>query len=172
MTVKENIHRLSEKEITDFIMERFAEVKKSSKIKDLVSFQAMNKYMIMSKDQEQLKILGNIVAKYKKGKIKEIIGEYEIHLNKALVNAPTTKTHANVILHIFGYFSKYFSQNEKEVFFKLLEEFKEDKITIGKTLAEINPIIYRFNNTYLASQTYFLLYSDPQPGNIFSFLSK
>lgn len=132
----------------------------------------MNKYMIMAKDQSELKILGNIVAKYKKGKMEEIINEYELHLQKALSKSPTIKTHSNVILHIFGYFSKYFSQNEKEVFFKLLQEFKENKITIGKILAEINPIIYRFSNTYLASQTYFLLYSDPQPGNIFSFLEK
>lgn len=171
-TIKENFHGLSEKEINDFVIERFEEVKKSNKIKNLVSFQAMNKYMIMSKDQDELKILGNIVAKYKKGAINEIIEEYEKHLKKMLQKSPTVKTHSNVILHIFGYFSKYFSQNEKEEFFKLLEEFKENKITIGKTLAEINPIIYRFNNTYLASQTYFLLYSDPQPGNIFSFLSK
>ena len=171
-SIKENLMRLSEKEITEYVLERFEEVKKSNKIKNLVSFQAMNKYMIMAKDQEELKILGNIVAKYKKGTIKEIIEEYEEHIKKVLQKSPTVKTHSNVILHIFGYFSKYFSQNEKEKFFKLLEEFKEDKITIGKTLAEINPIVYRFNNTYLASQTYFLLYSNPQPGNIFSFLSK
>ncbi|MCE2615014.1 MAG: YbgA family protein [Nitrosopumilus sp. (ex Thoosa mismalolli)] len=170
-TLKENIPKLSEKEITDYVIERFEEVKKSNRIKNLVSFQAMNKYMIMAKDQSELKLLGNIVAKYKKGEMEEILKEYELHLHKALSKSPTTKTHSNVILHVFGHFSKYFSQNEKEVFFKLLEEFKENKITIGKTLAEINPIVYRFNNTYLASQTYFLLYSDPQPGNIFSFLA-
>lgn len=170
--VKESIPKLSEKEITEYVIERFEQVKKSKEIKNLVSFQAMNKYMIMAKDQSELKILGNIVAKYKKGKMEEIINEYELHLQKALSKSPTIKTHSNVILHIFGYFSKYFSQNEKEVFFKLLQEFKENKITIGKILAEINPIIYRFSNTYLASQTYFLLYSDPQPGNIFSFLEK
>lgn len=169
--IKEKDPRLSEEEITDYVLERFEEVKKSNKIKNLISFQAMNKYMIMSKDQEQLKMLGNVVAKYKKGTIKEIIAEYEKHLKKALAKSPSTKTHSNVILHIFGYFSKYFSQNEKKEFFKLLEEFKENRTTIGKTLAEINQIIYRFSNTYLASQTYFLLYSDSQAGNIFPFLS-
>ena len=171
-TLEESIPKLSEKEITDYVIERFEEVKKSNKIKNLVSFQAMNKYMIMSKDQTELKLLGNIVAKYKKGEMEEILKEYEEHLHKALAKSPTVKTHSNVILHIFGYFSKYFSQSEKEVFFKLLEEFKENRISIGKTLAEINPIIYRFNNTYLASQTYFLLYSDPEPANVFSFLAK
>ena len=68
--------------------------------------------------------------------------------------------------------SKKFNQLEKEQFFELIKQFREEKITIGNILAEINPIIYRFNSTYLASQTYFLLYSDPQQGNLFDMLKK
>ncbi|MCV0430255.1 MAG: YbgA family protein [Nitrosopumilus sp.] len=136
-------------------------------MKKLVTFQTTNKYMIMSHDQEELKKLGNIVASNKKIKFQEILNEYETHLKKALYNKPTIKKHSNVILHIFGYFSNHFNQQEKEKFFDLLTKFKKEKITIGEILAEINPIIFRFNNTYLASQTYFLLYANPEPGNLF-----
>lgn len=163
--------RLSEQEIKEYVLKRFKEVKKG-KIKNLVAFQAMNKYMIMAHNQEELKILGNIVASYKKISLLDMTTEYEKHLKKALEKPPTIKSHSNAIMHIFGYFSKNFSQLEKEQFLKLLNEFKKEKITIGKILSEINPIIYRFNNTYLASQTYFLLYSDPQPGNLFHMLSQ
>ena len=163
--------RLSELDVKEYILERFKDAKKG-KIKNLVSFQAMNKYMIMAHNQDELKILGNIVASYKKISLLDIMSEYEKHLKIALEKPPTIKSHSNVIMHIFGYFSKNFSQLEKEQFFKLLNEFKEKEITIGKILSEINPIIYRFNNTYLASQTYFLLYSDPQPGNLFHMLSQ
>jgi uncharacterized protein YbgA (DUF1722 family) len=149
--------KLSQKDIIDYVFERFEEVKKSNQIKDLVSFQAMNKHMIMAHNQNELKILGNIVASNKKIKFSEILEEYEKHLKVALETEPTTKTHSNVILHIFGFFSKDFSQQEKEKFFELFE---------------INPTIYRFNNTYLASQTYFLLYSNPEEGNLFKLLSK
>ena len=34
-------------------------------------------------------------------------------------------------------------------------------------LLEINPIIFRFNCTYLASQTYFLLYADVEQRILF-----
>ncbi|MCE2506326.1 MAG: YbgA family protein [Nitrosopumilaceae archaeon] len=163
--------RLSEQDIKNYVLERFEDVKQG-KIKNLVSFQAMNKYMIMAHNQDELKILGNIVASYKKISLLDIMSEYEKHLKMALEKPPTIKSHSNVIMHIFGYFSKNFSQLEKEEFFKLLNEFKEEEITIGKVLSEINPIIYRFNSTYLASQTYFLLYSDPQPGNLFHTLSQ
>lgn len=160
-------HHISEHDVKQFVLERFNDVKQSQKIKNLVNFQAMNKYMLMSHDQEELKRLGNIVAKYKKIPFSEILEYYELHLKKALENQPSIKKHTNVIMHIFGYFSKDFSLHEKNIFLDLLKKYKEETITLGEILAEINPIIFRFNNTYLASQTYFLLYSDTPPG-IFS----
>lgn len=163
--------KISEKQIKEYVIERFEDVKASKKIKNLVSFQAINKYMIMSHDQNELKILGNIVASNKKVQFSEILIEYEKHLKKALQKEPTIKTHSNVLMHIFGYFSKDFTQSEKEQFFELLKQFQEEKITIGNILAKINPVIFRFNNTYLASQTYFLLYSDSQQDNIFEILA-
>jgi uncharacterized protein YbgA (DUF1722 family) len=162
--------KISEKDVREYIFEQFDNIKNTNKIKDLVSFQAMNKYMIMSHDQKELKILGNIVASNKKVEFSEILIEYEKHLKKSFEKEPTIKTHSNVIMHIFGYFSNKFSQKEKEEYFDLLKQFREEKITIGNILSEINPIIYRFNNTYLASQSYFLLYSDIQPGNLFEIL--
>ena len=53
----------------------------------------------------------------------------------------------------------------------ILKQLKEEKITIGKGLTEINQIIFRYDNAYLASQTYFLLYSDLEPGNLFQILN-
>ena len=163
---------VSEKEVKTFILERFEDVKNSYKIKNLVSFHAMNKYMIMSHSQEELKNLGHTVASYKKGKFLEIVEKYEKVLMIALGKKPTIKTHSNVIMHVFGYFFKNFQQSEKERFFDLLKQFQEERITLGRLLSEINSVIYRFNSTYLASQTYFLLYSDPEPGNLFQFLEK
>ncbi len=166
------VQELTEKDVSDHVFERFAEVKKSNKIKELVTFQAMNKHMIMAHNQNELKKLGNIVASNNKINFAEILEEYEKHLKIALESKPTIKTHSNVILHIFGFFSSSFNQVEKNKFFDLLKQYKEEKISIGAILSEINPTIYRFNNTYLASQTYFLLYSNPNPGNVFAVLEK
>jgi len=169
----QNYHQeLTEKDIKEFVNERFLEVKNNEKIKELVSFQAMNKYLIMAHDQEQLRVLGRIVASNKKIKLSEIITDYENNLKLALQSKPTIKTHSNVLMHIFGFFSKEFSDLEKAKFFELLMNYKNEEITIGSILAEIHPIVYRFNKTYLASQTYFLLYSNPQQGNIFKVLEK
>ena len=167
---KEN-YTISEREVKQYIIERFNEVKNSKKIKDLVNFQAMNKYMMMAHDQEELKKMGNIVASYKKRPYLEILEDYEKHTRKGLEKQPTIKTHTNVIIHIFGYFSKNFNRHEREKFFNLVEKYGEEKISLGNILAEINPMVFRFNNTYLASQTYFLLYSNPQTEILFQALN-
>jgi|TARA_Y100000389_G_scaffold162631_1_gene165488 uncharacterized protein YbgA (DUF1722 family) len=167
----QNYHKeLTQNEIKQFVIERFEDVKKNKKAKELVEFQAMNKFLIMAHNQEQLKILGRIVASYKKIKFSEILNEYEKNLNICLEYKPTIKTHSNVIMHIFGFFSKEFTSLEKDKFFELLKEYKNRKIKIGDILAEIHPIVFRFNKTYLASQTYFLLYANSEKGNIFKAL--
>ena len=167
----QNYHKeLTQNEIKQFVIERFEDVKKNKKAKELVEFQARNKFLIMAYNQEQLKILGRIVASYKKIKFSDILNEYEKNLNVCLEYKPTIKTHSNVIMHIFGFFSKEFTSLEKDKFFELLKEYKNRKIKIGDILAEIHPIVFRFNKTYLASQTYFLLYANSEKGNIFKSL--
>ncbi len=161
---------LTHKEIKEFVLDRFQNVKKSNKIKELVEFQAMNKFLIMAHNQEELKVLGRIVASNKKVKLSEMLKEYEKNLNLCFQYEPTIKTHSNVIMHIFGFFSKEFCELEREEFFNLLKNYKNEEITVGDILAEIHPIVFRFNKTYLASQTYFLLYSNPEKGNIFKML--
>ena len=66
-------NELTEKEVKQFVNERFLEVKSSKKIKELVTFQAMNKYLIMAHNQEELRVLGRIVASNKKRKLSEIM---------------------------------------------------------------------------------------------------
>ena len=164
--------RLSEIQIKEYVLDKFTNVKNQNEIKNLIKFQTMNKYMIMAHSQKELKILGNIVASYKKNTFKKIISEYEKYLKDALEKEPTIKTHSNVIMHIFGSFSKKLNELEKEEFQKWLEKFNNYETTIGEILSKIEPVIYKFNNTYLASQTYFLLYSNPQQDNLFKLLSK
>lgn len=167
-----NGEKLSEKDASDYVLERFDQIKKQSMVNELVNFHTINKYLLMAHSQKHLKILGNIVANHEKKSISEMLAGYEINLNQALSSQPTIKSNINVLMHIFGSFSKFFNNSEKELYLYLLNLYRDKKNTLGKTLAEIEPLVYRFNNTYLASQTYFLLYTDVKKGDLFSYLSK
>ena len=167
---KRRNHTISEEDVKQYIFERFKDVKRTKKNKDIMRFHTMNKYMIMAHDQEELKELGNIVARNKKIPFEKTLKKYEKHLKKAFDRQPTVKMHVNVIMHVFGHFSKDMSRNEKEMFLKLLEKYRNGSIDISKILVEINTVIFKFNNTYLSSQTYFLLYSDTQSEILFQML--
>ena len=83
----QNYHKvLTQKEIKEFVLDRFQQVKKSNKIKELVEFQARNKFLIMAHNQEELKVLGRIVASNKKVIHSEMLKEYEKNLNICLQN--------------------------------------------------------------------------------------
>lgn len=159
--------KISEKDISDYVIQRFEDVKSSNKFKNMLAFHTANKFMIMAHDQVELKKLGNIVASHRKIPFSELLQEYENHLKLAMDKKPTIRTHSNAIMHIFGYFLKHLDQNEKRTFLNNLDQFREGKKTIGQILLEISPITYRCDDTYLASQTYFLLYSDIEHRSIF-----
>jgi uncharacterized protein YbgA (DUF1722 family) len=163
--IKENLiikhGTLSEKDIAQYVKERFEDLKNDPKMSDLVNFHTNNKYLLMAHNQEKLKDLGNIVANHHNNKIKEVLENYESCLEEALYSQPTIKTHTNVLMHIFGYFGKCFNQNEKNRLLELIKKFRKNQASLGKVLSEIEPITYQFNNMYLLSQTYFLLYSVP-----------
>ena len=60
MSEKQIVHpklqTISEGNVVEYVLERFEDVKKNNKIKDLVSFQAMNKYMLMAHNQSELNV--------------------------------------------------------------------------------------------------------------------
>ncbi|NIM25913.1 MAG: DUF1722 domain-containing protein [Nitrosopumilaceae archaeon] len=158
--------KLTEDDVFGYVMERFSELKNEPSIDDLVTFHSNNKYLLMAHNQSKLKILGNLVANHKKLTLKKILEKYESALIETLNCTPTTKTNTNVLMHLFGFFGKHLNQNEKKIFLQFIKDYREDKITLGKVLSEIEPITYRLNNLYLISQTYFLLYAEAKMGNI------
>ncbi|MDX1441079.1 MAG: YbgA family protein [Nitrosopumilaceae archaeon] len=162
---------LTEKDIVSYVIERFADLKAESSMGKLVQFHTDNKYLLMAHSQVGLLKLGNIVSNHAKLPLEHVLKNYEDALENTLKKEPTTKSHINVLMHIFGYFGKNLNQKEKDFFMKLIKKYKENRITLGKILSEIEPITYKFNNLYLISQTYFLLYSDAKMGNMFEVLS-
>lgn len=163
--------KLTENDIAEYVLERFSDLKQSPSMEDLVNFHSNNKYLIMAHSQTYLKELGNIVGNHQKIPLKKVLYNYEKILVNTLKIKPTVKTHINTLMHIFGFFGKYLSQKEKSMFMKFIKDYRENKIELGKILSEIESITYKINNLYLISQTYFLLYSDPNIGSMFQMTS-
>ncbi|MBB6716479.1 DUF1722 domain-containing protein [Clostridium gasigenes] len=80
------------------------------------------------------KKLGEIVAAARRNNINEALQEYKYLLVKALKVPSSTMRNVNMRLHLFGYFSKQLTQEEKIFFLDNLEKYQNKKNSIFTTI--------------------------------------
>lgn len=138
-----------------FTLAEFRDVKSKKSLKDLIKFHSENKYLLMVYSQVNLRNLGKITANHENKDIEEILDEYEQCLQKALSRKTSTKRNINMLLHLFGYFSKDVSQEEKAYFLENLDDYTNSRIPFSVPLSLLRSWIIRFENDYLRDQTIF-----------------
>lgn len=146
-----------------FMMRDFKKVKASSKIADLVAFHASNKYLLMAFSQKHLSTLGKVTANSERLPLSEILSIYENTLVKALEQPLSIQRNINVLLHVFGYFKRYLTSDEKSFFLEHLELYNQKRIPFSVMLSILKSWIVRFDIPYLKGQTLF----EPFPANLF-----
>ncbi|NMR96131.1 DUF1722 domain-containing protein, partial [Vibrio parahaemolyticus] len=97
-----------------FVLYDYKNIKKENSMKALIDFHSNNKYLYFAYDQTQKNKLGQIVANQNKKPLYELFNEYFEELIKLFSKLPSKKNYINSYLHIFGYFSKDISKNERE----------------------------------------------------------
>ena len=144
----------------NFLMQIFAYqdlhnfLKSTPTFNDLVLFHTSYKYLIYSKSQKAYTTLGRIVANHDKKQLFEVLKEYEEEFLKAInLKGSVNKTY-NVLLHIFGYFKKLITKDEKEEILQALEEYKQKIIPLIAVMKLINLYVKRFDVQYLKVQKF------------------
>ena len=145
-----------------FAFADFREVKRSKKMKELVRFQACNKFMLMAYNQKELRLMGRIVANPEKKPIGTVLREYEQHLANAFLKMPRYTSHINVLMHALGYFSDELSTKEKAFFLDSLDQYRNEKVPLSVPVNIARSWIVRFENEYLVNETFF----EPYPQDL------
>lgn len=122
--------------------------------KDLVEFHTSYKYLIYAKSQSSYKKLGSIVANHDKKDINDILQEYEIAFFEAIDEKGNINKTYNVLLHIFGYFKKDLSKEEKEHILESMEDYKKGIIPLVAVTKILNLLVTRFDQKYLKTQKF------------------
>ena len=143
-----------------FTMTRFRKVKSSNSMKELVQFQTENKLLLMAYNQEKMRVLGRIVANPEKRAFDELIADYEENLLGAFARASRYTSNINVLMHGLGYFSEKLSSDEKAFFLDSLERYRAGSVPLSVPLNIIRAFIVRFQENYLAQQTFFEPYPE------------
>ena len=144
----------------NFLMQIFAYkhffefLKSKPALKDLIDFHTSYKYLIYSKSQYSYKELGNIVANHNKKSIEEVLSLYKVSFLKAISQKGSISKTYNVLLHIFGYFKKLITREEKQEILESIKEFKEGIIPLIAVIKLLNIYTKRFQLDYLSQQKF------------------
>jgi uncharacterized protein YbgA (DUF1722 family)/uncharacterized protein YbbK (DUF523 family) len=138
-----------------FTLARWRRTKKIGTMKALVDFQSDNKFLLMSYNQKEMKELGRIVGNKGRVTVQETLDLYDTHLRKALSKTPRRNSNINVLMHALDYFSEVLTAKEKRFFLGLLENYKNEKTTLGALQSVMESWIIKCDEPYLAGQTYF-----------------
>lgn len=132
----------------------FRKIENSGTIKDLIDFQARNKLLLTAYSQKYLHEMGRIVAHQNPKNFNLTIEKYKYNLVKAFYHPPNRGSNVNVLTKAFGYFSKKLSKQEKQLFLELANRYKNKNLPLSTPLSLIRGWIIRFNEKYLANQTF------------------
>lgn len=144
----------------NFLMQIFAFsdlkefLKTKPSFKELVDFHTSYKYLIYSKSQKSYKQMGQLVANHEKKDIVEVLKEYEELFSSAIALKGSIKKTYNVLLHIFGYFKKDLTKDEKEHILNACEEYKNGIIPLIAVIKLLNLYVKKFDEKYLKKQKF------------------
>ncbi|KPK62802.1 cytoplasmic protein [candidate division WOR_3 bacterium SM23_42] len=143
-----------------FTIARFRSTKKTQKMKNLVQFQAENKFLFMAYNQKEFRVMGRIVANHEKRSVSEVYDNYEVHLYAALAKTPRYTSYINVFMHAMGHFSDKLNKQEKSFFLELMEKYRSGKAPLRSDTDVLMSWGVRFGEKYLLDQTFFNPYPE------------
>ena len=109
---------------------------------------AKNKYFVLSKSHKTYLE----IREYLKEKEVDIL-YLQDKIQKVRDMAESKKDFSNAILHIWGYFKKDASENEKQGLFDILEEYMDGKNNQESVIEYINALLKKYPNKYLQEST-------------------
>ena len=120
----------------------------------LVKFHQKHKYMLMSYSQDGLRELGRIVAN-KEGLDPETACSKYLQKFTILTSKPAPRSkHANVLYHMFGYFSRDLDEFDRHETIDVIEKYREGIIPLVLPVMRISQFVRKLKVRYLLGQAY------------------
>lgn len=137
------------------ILKEGTDVKPGNIKRECEEIWAKNKYYVLSKSHKTYL------------EIREYLKEEEVNilsLNEKIQKArdmeESKKDFSNAILHVWGYFKKEASENEKQGLFDMLEEYMDGKKSQISVIDNINALLEKYPNKYLQESTLLVVSSE------------
>lgn len=146
-----------------FMLRDFKRVCRTEKLAELIRFHSVNKYLLMAFSQRHLSAMGKLTANREGLTFGQLADRYGQHLFSALEQPLSAPRNVNVLLHVFGYFKKHLTSDEKAFFLEQLELYNRRRLPLSVVLGILKVWVIRFDDPYLKEQTFF----EPFPAELF-----
>ncbi len=138
-----------------FALARLREVVDTGQMGALVDFHTRHKLLLMAYNQARMRELGRVVANLQRRPVGEVMAAYVAGFRAALARPPRRPAVVNVLMHALGYLSDRLTPAEKGYFLDLLTAYREGRQPLSTLVAVLRAWILRFEEPYLAAQTFF-----------------
>jgi uncharacterized protein YbgA (DUF1722 family)/uncharacterized protein YbbK (DUF523 family) len=125
----------------------------------LVRFHTSHKFLLLAHSQHHYRQLGRLVATAKQGSLTAAYDDYGRAFMEALAVHATEKSHANVLDHMMGYFSKQLTTTERQELVQLIGDFRHRLIPLIAPITMMRHYTKKYQIEYLQGQ----LYLEPNP---------
>jgi uncharacterized protein YbgA (DUF1722 family) len=143
-----------------FVFKRWRDLLKEKESRgNLTDFHTRHKLLILSHSPAHYRMIGNIVAKAKDLPIKELYRQYQNILMEALRLKATPKKHANVLMHMMGYFKQQLTPDEKQELLEVIDKYRTGFLPLIVPVTLINHYVRKYDQPYLKEQ----IYLNPHP---------
>ena len=129
------------------------------KLGALVDFHTRHKLLLMAHNPQIYREMGKLVARGREVKMDALLAAYEEMFMKALAFHATAKKHADVLMHIMGYFKKELSPAEKEELLDLIDQYKNGLLPLIVPVTLLRHYVLIYDEPYLKAQ----IYLNPHP---------
>ncbi len=143
-----------------FTLAAFRSLGAETRIKALIEFQTKNKLLLMAYNQSNMRKMGQLIGSHQKGDIASLFHQYQQLLMESMAEMPNLKSHINVLEHTLGYFKEKLSKAEKQFFLDEITRYRQGIIPLSICIHLMREFIVRFQEPYLAQQTYFQPYPE------------
>jgi len=138
-----------------FVLKRWREtLEQGNTARNLVDFHTRHKYLIMARSIESYRQMGKLVARSGELDAKILYQDYLEMLLKTLRLKTTVPKHINVLQHIFGYFKKQLSADEKQEVISVFESYRALQIPLIVPITLLNHFVRKYEQAYLQQQVY------------------
>lgn len=124
------------------------------RLADLVAFHTAHKLTLMAHSPQAYQTLGRVVAAAKGARRAALERDYRHAFMQALARPASRGRHANVLLHVAGYFKTQLEPFAKTELLGLIDDYRQGLVPRVVPLTLLRHYVGRFDVEYLRTQAY------------------